>query len=507
MFAFNAFRRRRRDRAENQNNGAIHNEKPCVRIVSRSKSRSSYGANHPSLPRTPLGMTDIDQTMPFLYPLARSWAWEAVTFRCHTHPEEASAEYRDYLGDTILHWAAFGKPPVATVQALLTACPDTARVANHRGLLPLHVACSYRASAAVITAILQAYPAAAAINDSSGSCPLHCMCDYGGDTGLGDSALAVAAILQCDAGMASVMMKSQRYHRRPLYILNARKNLRDHQRDSERIRNTRLRQRLIRKERREDWPEQVQLQHELLEVLEAEVRPMEHTEFWRKVSLLAVAEYQHILAQDRKDITTPRLPFCLLFEPENSEDASLKAEQQSTILHACVGNPDCPPALQEYATLLYEPHLSVPDDRGRLPLHLAAATYSLPSVETSSQLLIALLDACPEAARVRDKNGCLPLSLALRRQRQKNAFRNDRAECIVAVWTEGLGTLINANPLALLEEDIFIFGEDCRNDDNCNINLLYSHVFARLSVNALFTIGQANPTLLTRCLPKQIYPL
>ena len=74
--------------------------------------------------------------MSLLFNLSRRWAWPAVEFRCQSHPHEADA--RDDKGDTALHWAVFGNPPVETVEALLTACPDLASVANNEGLIPLH---------------------------------------------------------------------------------------------------------------------------------------------------------------------------------------------------------------------------------------------------------------------------------------------------------------------------------------------------------------------------------
>jgi hypothetical protein len=78
------------------------------------------------------------ESMPLLYALAKSWAWEAVAFRCRAYPHEAAANWTDHRGDNILHWCAFGHPPLSPVQALLDACPDLARVTNNQGLLPLH---------------------------------------------------------------------------------------------------------------------------------------------------------------------------------------------------------------------------------------------------------------------------------------------------------------------------------------------------------------------------------
>ena len=81
---------------------------------------------------------DDHHHLPLLYSLAKSWAWQAVWFRCRTHPQEASAEYVDQRGDNALHWVAFGNPTTAVVSELLKACPALARKPNHEGFYPLH---------------------------------------------------------------------------------------------------------------------------------------------------------------------------------------------------------------------------------------------------------------------------------------------------------------------------------------------------------------------------------
>jgi hypothetical protein len=78
------------------------------------------------------------RTLPLLYTLARGWAWEAVAFRCQSHPEEADASLTDYHGDNVLHWSAFGRPPLAPIDALLRVSPGLARTRNKKGLFPLH---------------------------------------------------------------------------------------------------------------------------------------------------------------------------------------------------------------------------------------------------------------------------------------------------------------------------------------------------------------------------------
>lgn len=76
------------------------------------------------------------RSLPLLFNLCQRWAWPAIAFRCQTHPHEAAAQ--DANGDTALHWAVFGNPPLVAVDALLTACPALASMANKDGRIPLH---------------------------------------------------------------------------------------------------------------------------------------------------------------------------------------------------------------------------------------------------------------------------------------------------------------------------------------------------------------------------------
>jgi hypothetical protein len=520
MFAWNAIRNRIRrinDRAEEERNTI---EWPRIRITSSPRAHGTNrstdeggggaGAGTPRRnvhrrrssreTRASVNSTIDDSamdesantTMPLLYSLARSWAWEAVAFRCQTHPHEASAHIRDYLGDTCLHWTVFGRPPTRAVQAILAACPDTARTANDAGLYPLHVACSYRASAEVIQALIMAYPEAAILPTKSGVYPIHFLCDYGGS-----SVESVKALLNCLEGMHSVVMVDPRFQRRSLFIFNERKNLREQQEDTELVRDRRMMQRAILREFAQPsvngWEELVGLHNELFSRFEDDIEPLHKSVFWRTVVLLVVAEYQHILtAQAGRDAADLQLPEHIINEDTANDVVQLK-RRQSTILHAFVGNPECPPALQEHAVLLYEPHLLTQDDKGRCPLHLATETYALDWSEASSQLIMALLQACPTAASVRDTRGCLPLSLVL--------GKGHRAWNMEAS-TQGLDKLIDAYPLALFEPDIRLLHETSHAaDDSGNYAItksLYPHVFARLSRNGLYILLQANPTIVAR---------
>ena len=82
--------------------------------------------------------TEENQHLPLLYSLAKSWAWQAVWFRCRTHPQEASEVYVNENGENVLHWTVFGNPTPEVVRELLKACPQLACKPNNEGQYPLH---------------------------------------------------------------------------------------------------------------------------------------------------------------------------------------------------------------------------------------------------------------------------------------------------------------------------------------------------------------------------------
>jgi hypothetical protein len=142
-----AFHRLRRDRDGNdggrhrrdrdRNNGS----RAALSVQITDAARSERGQTQESHQADHRHICD-ERPMPLLYALAKSWAWGAVEFRCETHPEEATMNWTDIHGENILHWSAFGKPPLSSVQNILRACPDLAKVRNSKGLLPLHGTCT-----------------------------------------------------------------------------------------------------------------------------------------------------------------------------------------------------------------------------------------------------------------------------------------------------------------------------------------------------------------------------
>jgi len=379
--------------------------------------------------------------IPLLYALCKQWAWPAITFRCETHPQEASAQFTDERGDTALHWVVFGKPPVAVIHALVKACPALAFTSNRGGQLPIHVAASYRASGAVIRALVHSYPnGAGAPVPGKGSCPLHLMCDYG------SSLDSIRAILESKAGVSSLRVNDRIFDRTPLRILNLRKNMYAFHLVVSDLRNIRRTQ----KELKEAMLLEGAYDQSQLDALENQVEPFREYEFWKTASLLIHTEYTNtIVNEDAGSINT------IIDEGTH---------YQSFILNACTTLCDhCPPSLTELALLLHPEQLLHGDEQGRLPLHNAAQ-------RPDSTVLLDLLYACPQATKIRDANGFLPLQLAIQSGRG---------------WNDGVEQMIILNPASIEALDL---------DDR-----LYPRVWYKLlqqeSADAIFQSIRAKPNL------------
>jgi hypothetical protein len=160
-----------------------------------------------------------NSTLSLLYNLAKSWAWPALAHRCQTHPWEASWKIVNRDGDTALHWAVFGNPPLYVVKALLKACPNLVNTANNAQQLPLHLACCYRASSEILHSLIEASPRTAGIRNGLGYYPLHLLCDCG------CRPASLEVMLRYPDAVRTVTEKDYTYGRTPIYILNQRKNL------------------------------------------------------------------------------------------------------------------------------------------------------------------------------------------------------------------------------------------------------------------------------------------
>jgi ankyrin repeat protein len=99
--------------------------------------------------------------------------WEAVHERLASHPSEAHFRGQHY-GQTALHCACLRYPPLRVVEALLEEAPEICERPNDKGETPLHLA-NYGngASEEVQLALIKAAPSAITAVDQYGDSPLH----------------------------------------------------------------------------------------------------------------------------------------------------------------------------------------------------------------------------------------------------------------------------------------------------------------------------------------------
>lgn len=392
-----------------------------TRQYSQAESSSSASASSPT-------------SLSFLYALATRWAWEAVAFRCETHPHEVLSMEQDLNGDTILHWACFGSPPLFVIETILETCPSLATIPNRKGYLPLHTACCYRASSGVIRALVQVFPQSAGVTIESeteqhgGSTPLHLLCDYG------CQADSLRVILETVPGATSSRQKDWIYRRTALQILNERKNMNEfHSHLAE------LRRLKGRNPNALAPSEDGQRQDKSMEtaLLLERIRTMG---FWEKAQLLALAEFT------QQSVTS--------VEPA-----------ATTVMHALIGLNVSRPAILEFAGFMAPHELLWHDGHGDLPLHLAARC-------SHDVVICIVLLAETMAACVPNGDGHLPLQIYLARDRQRP-------------WDHVIKKLIVAFPLAIEHLEI----------DRRLYPLIWSRLTGTKDADALFLSIQGNPSL------------
>lgn len=130
--------------------------------------------------------------------LIRNQNWDAVLERLDVNPEEAEVDlavmtrggFTATVGFTPLHYACERRPPIAVIEALVSACPRAiATRAMPGGALPLHIACTWFAPIGVINALIIADRNGCKTQDELGNYPLHSACFSGTSTEVFDTLL------------------------------------------------------------------------------------------------------------------------------------------------------------------------------------------------------------------------------------------------------------------------------------------------------------------------------
>ena len=316
--------------------------------------------------------------------------------RCRTHPEEAQLKEQDSAGNTILHWACRNhfppeyrayraEPPPAelfVVEAILLACPELVRIPMEQMALPLHMACFFQTSSDIVRALVQAYPPAAEIfmhiEQRYHRLPLHALCNEGGET---DS---IRAVLEVREGAVSTRVKDESGH-------NAMETL------AFRGFNAEISS-LVDELRLSCKQDVLHASHNGRRYYQSNkttvlLERIQRTGFWRKVEVLALAEYTQ--------------------QPIAPGNQSLVNWPNTTIIRIFLSLQYCPAVAMEIACILRPKALMEKDELGDLPLHIATR-------QSCDQLIEKVLDAHPLAAAIPDASGALPLQIYIRRRRVKS---------------------------------------------------------------------------------------
>jgi ankyrin repeat protein len=81
--------------------------------------------------------------------------------------------YRGENGETPLHVISHRDAPIDIIETFITYAPEAVKVSDSRGRLPLHNACWVTVSLNVVILLTESYPESVKVTDSSGCLPLH----------------------------------------------------------------------------------------------------------------------------------------------------------------------------------------------------------------------------------------------------------------------------------------------------------------------------------------------
>ena len=268
------------------------------------------------------------------------------------------------------------------VEAILRACPELVSIPMSQGGLPLLMACFYKASSDVVRTLVQAYPPASVmaihLKTRCHFLPLHALCKKEGET---DS---IRAVLEVPEGAASTRIKDSG-GRNPMSMLDSCGF--DNEIDL-----------LVKELRQFDRQDVLDAMHndrpnnrrnDIKLVLER----IQRTGFWRKVELLALAEYTQ--------------------QPISPGNQSLLNQSTTTIVRIFLSLQHCPRFAMEMACILRPNSLMQKDELGDLPLHIATR-------QLRDELIQKVLQAQPLAASIPDASRALPLQLYTTQRRVRS---------------------------------------------------------------------------------------
>ena len=344
--------------------------------------------------------------------LITSMQWEEAERRLAQHPEEAFTVAAP-LNETALATACRMKASASLISALVQVNPDAATQTLITGKTPLHLWCSdlrltsrgvgFDDDVTVVRTILSARPSAASVPDADGFLPLHLACAAG-----------PAASLAMFRSLISVYPGSVMIRNKggvsPLCIVWSRSAIngedgrcilsadaaRLHARapDMERIAASRAYNR------------------------SGAVRPLGNSAAtWAKILLMARAAYHGTLG----DAVDEEIKASCVGKENDTNSSSEEDDDIFRPLHALAGV-DVPTSMMRFALQVHSLDPGALDEvnrEGNLPLHEAASRrleHHLDLMDADADrggAIVELLNAYPDAARVRNKKGRIPLNLTI----------------------------------------------------------------------------------------------
>mmetsp|Transcript_5768 Transcript_5768/g.8491 ORF Transcript_5768/g.8491 Transcript_5768/m.8491 type:complete len:449 (-) Transcript_5768:317-1663(-) len=398
---------------------------------------------------------------PQLYRMMRLGMWNIANGRLQSHPQEAF--FQDLRGRTPLHLALLKRAPLEIVTALLAANAKAVTLPDVDGRIPLHYSCIYGASVEVVNAIIGANNDVSAIShaDNDGWNALHFVCH--------SNSTSIDTVRMLMARCPQLTLHRENFERTPLHFACMYgcssaivQELLEHHKEISTILDKRGRSPLhITCSRHDSSLEAVTVLQVLLDASTSTVllpdsnglncldilstmfsqRKWDNIErshptelffeiFWWKVTLLVKALYlkrREIEEEEKK-------------KNEKGMNTSKATEEYPfSMLHETLKLSDCPYNLRQIALKKHFDNISVQDEEGNLPLHIAARSFLGNNNTEVVKIIDALLVAYPGATRVKNNEKREPLHLALQSGK---------------TWKQGLSNIFHANPASIHGADL-----------------------------------------------------
>jgi hypothetical protein len=122
--------------------------------------------------------SDYEKNPTHLYMLIQQRDWEGVQYQAGHFPEEVKTYVFRKEADGLVKWrllplhaSILNEAPLAVLQDLLSAFPDSAKAQDDRGMLPIHLAIKKHVAPDAINLLLASYPECIDVENVDGMTP------------------------------------------------------------------------------------------------------------------------------------------------------------------------------------------------------------------------------------------------------------------------------------------------------------------------------------------------